>query len=524
MDKIELPKGYLLEALTRWSYFPTQKDECEFIPSLHSTKFTPEVALALAETPLRKDGYDQVEFRLTRHNLSTRPLSIPHPTPYAHLCKILAENEKSITEQVDIYNNPHSLIKPTEHQCGKLIIMDYEDPIQKSERLINQSFGKRFRVQTDITNCFPSIYTHAIPWALMGLDHSKKNKAGNLWFNKIDAAYRNIRRGETQGVGIGPAASNIVSEIILTRIDETLSKKYDHYRYIDDYTCYCESHELAIQFINDLDAELRKYKLSLNTRKTNIRELPATVNSEWVIELQSRSPIGFFSTASDEIIGIKHSSLEAIKHLELAVHLNSKDPDGSIIKYATKSIINRLQIEAYEPVTHYLLNLSFIYPHLLPLLDTLFNSTHINPSDYEKHLNLIALENCRTRRSDGICWPIHYLKKLNLKVYPELRAKVIESEDCTGMLLLEGFEEHYGSSIEFITSLETDYDKDRYWLLTYQLIKWGRIKETNPSPDFEIMIAHDVSFSALDATPSKSENNLEAAKVSALFGEVFIEN
>jgi len=67
MGRIELPEGYLLEALTKWSYSPTQKDECEFIPSLHSTKFTPEVALALAETPLRTDGYDQVEFRLTRH-------------------------------------------------------------------------------------------------------------------------------------------------------------------------------------------------------------------------------------------------------------------------------------------------------------------------------------------------------------------------------------------------------------------------------------------------------------------------
>lgn len=358
----------------------------------------------------------------------------------------------------------------------------------------------------------------------MGLDHSKKNKANNFWFNKIDAGYRNIRRGETQGVAIGPAASNIVSEIILTRIDETLSKKYDYYRYIDDYTCYCETHEFAIQFINDLDAELRKYKLSLNTRKTHISELPATVNSEWVIELQSRSPIGIFYTTNDETIGIKHSSLEAIKHLELAVHLNSKDPDGSIIKYATKSIIHRLQPEAYEPVTHYLLNLSFIYPHLLPLLDTLLNSEHIKPSDYEKHLNLIAFENCRTRRSDGICWPIHYLKKLNLKAHPELRAKVIESEDCTGMLLLEGFEEHYGSSIEFISSLESDYDKDRYWLLIYQLLKWGRIKETKPSPDFEIMIAHDVSFSALDADPSKSENKLESKKISALFGEVLAED
>ncbi len=87
------------------------------------------------------------------------------------------------------------------------------------------------------------------------------------------------------------------------------------------------------------------------------------------------------------------------------------------------------------------------------------------------------------------------------------------------MLLLEGFEEHYGSSIEFINSLETEYDKDRYWLLTYQLIKWGRIKEEKPSPDFEIMLSHDVSFSTIDSAPSKSEARLEAKKVAITFGE-----
>ncbi len=85
-------------------------------------------------------------------------------------------------------------------------------------------------------------------------------------------------------------------------------------------------------------------------------------------------------------------------------------------------------------------------------------------------------------------------------------------------MLLEGFEEHYGSSLEFINSLESDYDKDRYWLLIYQLTKWGRLNNKNLTPDFEIMINHDVSFSALDAAPSESENKLEAAKVVALFG------
>lgn len=35
--------------------------------------------------------------------------------------------------------------------------------------------GKRYVVKADISTCFPSIYTHSIPWALAGKATAKKN-------------------------------------------------------------------------------------------------------------------------------------------------------------------------------------------------------------------------------------------------------------------------------------------------------------------------------------------------------------
>lgn len=518
----KITKDFLFEALTRWSYFPTQKKENEYTPALHSKKFTPEVSLELANISYTKeksrDKYDQVEFSLTRHNSTTRLLSIPHPLPYSKLCKTFSDSLENINLSMDIYSNNNSLIKPEKNDSGKLVVMDYEDPLEKSERLLSHSFGKRFRVQADISNCFPSIYTHAIPWALVGLETAKNRQyAKEDWFNQIDQGFRNIKRGETQGIGIGPAISNFAAEIILTRIDESLSKKFDYTRYIDDYTCYCETHEKSLRFLSALEGQLKKFKLTINTRKTTIKELPTTIHNEWLIELQSRSPIGYLNQHDDEILSFKHSALEAIKHIELAVHLNSKEPDGSIIKYAIKMILGRLDDTAHEPVIHYLLNLSFIYPHLLPLLEGLFDKANVDPSKYEPHLNKIACTNSSLGRSDGMCWPLYYLHKYDLTLQPDTAKAILNSEDCTAILLVEHFQPYHGSSSAFLNSLQTGYDHDKYWLLIYQLLYWERLDKKFITPEYRSMLKHKVSFSYLDKANSASEDKLETEKIQKIF-------
>ena len=273
-----MDENFLFEALTRWNYFPNQKSKGEELPPVFSTRqFTPHVAKLLLNEPLRKSGYDQVEYYSTRYNNVSRPLSIPHPTGYAYLVSSICSNWKELSY---ICENENSLIKPEQHNDGRALIMDYEDSLDKTNRALNIGFGRKFRVHTDITNCFLSIYTHAIPWATVGFDFAKLKKDDKkTWFNKLDFHQRIIKRNETQGVAIGPATSNIVCEAILAKIDEDLRIKYSYFRYIDDYTCYCSTHDEGQSFLRDLSDELKKYKLSLNIKKTEIVELPGGLNN-----------------------------------------------------------------------------------------------------------------------------------------------------------------------------------------------------------------------------------------------------
>ena len=259
---MSLDKNFLLRALLQYNYFPSQRRNKEELPPiLNSKSLTPEMSEKLIKLPYRKSGYDQIEYKLTRYNNVPRPLNIPHPIAYAKLCHSLRDNWKKMDY---ITQTEDSLIIPKKHSDGRIIIMDYENTKKKIERHIKLSFNKKFCVNTDISNFFPSIYSHSIPWALVGLKTAKKDRKPNKWFNQIDKYQRLTKRNETNGVPIGPATSNIISELILARIDKNLKDKgFEFIRFIDDYTAYLDTYEEAEKFIRILSEELSEYKLLL---------------------------------------------------------------------------------------------------------------------------------------------------------------------------------------------------------------------------------------------------------------------
>ena len=255
---------HVYEALTRRNYFPNQKEgEHELPPCFSTRQYTPELVeliISLGEKKeRRKLGYDQVEYSLTRHNNVSRKLGLIHPKAYAHLSNSIVENWDEIRH---IITNKNSIIKPELHVDGRIMIMNYEDSSDKVKRSSTNGFAKRFRVHADIANCFHSIYSHSIPWAVLGFDKSKsilssRRKTDKHWTDTLDAFTRKSKRNETLGVAIGPATSSIIVELILGNIDKSLiSKGFNFERYVDDYICHCTTHEDTQIFIRVLGQEL----------------------------------------------------------------------------------------------------------------------------------------------------------------------------------------------------------------------------------------------------------------------------
>lgn len=203
--------------------------------------------------------------------------------------------------------------------------------------------------------------------------------------------------------------------MILARIDEILKDEgFVFIRYIDDYTAYFNTYEKAEEFIRRISEELSKYKLLLNIKKTSIKQLPFPSSPEWIIDLITRIP------DKDNI-----SPINMIRFLEYALNKQAVSPDGSILKYAIKTIIYNVKNETAKLLLQYTLNLCITYPILIPLLYTLFEKINFNSEDLdlitEQLLNIVD-EHAINKRSDAMTWVLYYLNKFSQSI-PEETAK-----------------------------------------------------------------------------------------------------
>ncbi|MGL0956866.1 antiviral reverse transcriptase Drt3b [Vibrio vulnificus] len=167
---------------------------------------------------------------------------------------------------------------------------------------------KRFNylAKLDITQCFDSIYTHSIAWAVFKKDYAKKNlsKTKDTFANKFDQLMQRINYNETNGILIGPELSRIFSEIILQSVDNDviksldlssckLGKDYQIYRYVDDYFVFYNDDDTFSKIRESLQESLKVYKLSLNSHKEEVYSrpiiTPITIAKKKIAKLLSES-------------------------------------------------------------------------------------------------------------------------------------------------------------------------------------------------------------------------------------------
>lgn len=483
-----LSKTFLLNALIRQNFFPSQKKRREEFPPVFTTNdITKTIADEVHKVQLSKDrkknGFDVIQYKSTRFNNVPRIVSIPHPKSYIDLCFEIFDNWKKIKH---ICANPNSLILPKAHKDGRVIIMDYEKSSDERNRFYKSAFGKKFLAKADIANCYPSIYTHVIPWALVGFQQAKKNRNPSEWYNKIDTVLRSCCRNETTGISIGPATSNIVCEIILERIDHELRKKFKFVRFIDDYTAYCKTHTEAEEFIRQLSNYLVKYKLSINIKKTEISALPLAISNEWIGRMREIIP-------SDKVI----TATKVSNILDAAIRLQKNNPDGSILKYAANSIVKKLDNNSSFEFIKYIIKLCFHYPVLIPTIKNplaeIYNSkTH----NFKKELVFLLKDSIKYGRSDSICWLLYYLLIYNIDIPDTIADKLIKLGDSMALALLAEFHSHERKVIKFVKTLDKKdlYELDAYWLLLYQLFLKGKIKNPYNDKTFSILKKNKVSF------------------------------
>ena len=213
-----------------------------------------------------------------------RLIQLIHPALYVSLVHSITKKEhwKTIkacfkkfkeNSQIKCMSIP---VIPSEKKKSKpeQILYWWEKVEQKSIKL---SLDYEYLTHIDISNCYGSIYTHSISWAIHDRDVAKERRNDkNLIGNIIDEHLRDMSYGQTNGIPQGSVLMDFIAEMVLGYIDYELTKKlkkkkiknYQIIRYRDDYRIFTNrlrDGENIVKFISEI---LIDFGMSLNPNKT----------------------------------------------------------------------------------------------------------------------------------------------------------------------------------------------------------------------------------------------------------------
>lgn len=218
-------------------------------------------------------------------NLSYRPLQLIHPLVYLHLVYVITEErhwEKIIVrfnkfkkhKEIECFSIP--LQSDTKQSDISKQILSWWENIEQQSIALSLDFN--YVANSDIADCYGSIYTHSIAWAIEGKKVAKKNRDSKLLGNKIDKIIQNAQYGQTNGIPQGSVLMDFIAEILLGYIDRVLFckikkfkiKSFKILRYRDDYRIFTKSYDDASRILKALSETLDSFGLKLNSSKTNI--------------------------------------------------------------------------------------------------------------------------------------------------------------------------------------------------------------------------------------------------------------
>ena len=97
------------------------------------------------------------------------------------------------------------------------------------------SCGASFLLKTDISHFYPSLYTHAVGWAVNPKLREKRHWHNqNLLGKKLDQVLMDMDGKISQGIPIGNDLSFLLSEVVLAQVDSSLNvPPHRAYRWFD---------------------------------------------------------------------------------------------------------------------------------------------------------------------------------------------------------------------------------------------------------------------------------------------------
>jgi hypothetical protein len=315
----------IYETLLSRGYFPKELPPPFFTEIFSEFARTTAGRKALASYK-PQDGFTEcVSYRLAlagMDGLASRNLQIPHPHAFAKLAGVVSQHFRRLLKKSGA--SPFSKSRPVYGPGQERAIRTLFKPSNLAREKTVSRAGATHLLKVDISQFYPSLYTHAVGWAVdPKLRQRKYWKKTKLLGKRIDQLLMDLQGKVSQGIPIGNDISFLLAEVVLAQIDRSLKlRPKQGYRWYDDYEIPCSSRSEAEEILGRLTRLLETFKLRPNPSKTQILELPVPAGDGWHEELHSLSKYSFFTTNG------------MVSYFDHAFRLRKMYPDDPVLMYA----------------------------------------------------------------------------------------------------------------------------------------------------------------------------------------------
>lgn len=341
--------------------------------------------ISKSKSALSQDSNTNYNLLINKNGLyDWRPVQIIHPLPYVYLVNLICENWQEVIERFKIFRQnprincislPVESTSITKNDVAETILNWWENLEQAS---ITYSLEYSHCIKVDITNCYGSIYTHSVDWAIRGKDCAKNHRTGKSFGHLLDSCLQYMQYGQTNGIPQAGVLFDFIAEIVLGYSDYLLSEAINDYkkttfslnyqiiRYRDDYRIFTNSEHDANIILKLLSDVLSGLNMHFNSKKTehSIDIIEAAVKPDKIYWTQQRQLV---QTKTNNAINY-HLTLQ--KHLLQIRILSQKYPNSGSVITALNEFYNRIENENNIRDKHQLISI---------IVDILFKSPKSAP-------------------------------------------------------------------------------------------------------------------------------------------------
>lgn len=237
--------------------------------------------------PKDVEGVNYVLLNNKDGKFAWRPFQLVHPAMYVFLVQEITQEANwtliqdrfkvfSVNEQIECHSIPVAEKNDKTDKQNQI----YEWWQKVEQRSLALSLEYNHLLHLDISDCYGSLYTHSIPWAIHTIEEAKKPENRDnpaLVGVSIDKHIQAMSYGQTNGIPQGTVLMDFIAEMVLgfgdTLITEELKAQnitdYKIIRYRDDYRIFTNSPYHSSEIAKIISEVLSKLNFKINSAKTH---------------------------------------------------------------------------------------------------------------------------------------------------------------------------------------------------------------------------------------------------------------